>query len=696
MHTHWQSLLTRGQALLASGQHEAAQRCFAQAAQMAGENANFFHALGLIWQEAGQADAAEAAYRQALTLEPESPETLNNLAVLFKHRDPEQALAWLEQALKHSAQLPSEVRLALRLHQAQLLSQQAPATALAAWQSLLEEPAAGPEEWLLVIRNLRQLGAEAQAMALNEQALQRYPGEAQLLLELLHHCESLLQFPRMLHFGLAGLKSVPSWDRRSRADIWSSLARAWQALGEDRQAHWALAQAQAICPRDSMQLEQLLLLPAVYRSEAHAEEVWKHVESSLATLIRTGPLHIADPVAELKTAPFYLAFQAHDLRQPLEQLAQIYQGFLPASPPLLTDSPGSRIRVGFLSHFWHDHSVVHLFESLITGLDPRRFEVQLFAVCPARQDAVTKRLACQVPLVRLQGPLAQQVECLRTFAADILIYTDLGSDPFTWLLAHLRLAPTQVVLPGLMHTTGIPTVDFYLAPACMEPPGAEAHYSETLIRTPWLPVMPRQPQRQQPLLSREDLGLPAQSRLYLFPMTPFKFHPRFDTVMAGILEADPQAQLVVLMHRQDSVYAKLKQRWQNTLPDGERRLLWLPWQPQERFLHLLEQVDVVLDSWPVGGGNTVFTCLGLGIPIVSWSSPWFRGRVALGAYQQMGMAGPVANTAQECVALAVRLAQDLHWRYQLRTEILARNHCLFENPASLQGFSELLAHWAQR
>lgn len=691
----WQPLLSAGQQLLTAGQQLQARQLFAQAQQMAGPDADFFHALGLIWQQAGHAEAAETAYRQALTYQPDSPETLNNLALLLWRSHPKQALALLEQGLECPQMLP-EQRLALLLHRAQLLNQLAPSAAPTAWQTLLEEPAAGPREWLLAVRNLRELGEEAQAMACNQTGLQRYPGDAPLLQELLNHCEALLQFPRMLHFGLAGLKQLPAWERRSRSEIWLSLARAWQALGEGEQAHWAMAQAQEICPRDSMQLEQLLLLPAVYLSVEQAERVWEQTTAGLAALLQAPPLQIVDPVSELKTAPFYLAFQAHNLRPPLEQLAQIYQRFLPESPPLPQNPPKDRIRVGFLSHFWYAHSVVHLFESLVTGLDPQHFEVCLFAVCPARQDAVTERLARRVPLVRLQGPLIQQVEHLHSFAADILVYTDLGSDPFTWLLAHLRLAPTQAVLPGLMHTTGIPNLDFYLAPDSMEPPEAEAHYSETLIRTPWLPVMPRQPQRSSPLLSRSELGLPEQGHLYLFPMTPFKFHPAFDAVMAGILEADPQAHLVVLRYRQDSICQKLAQRWQHSLPGGKRRILWLPWQTQTRFLHLLEQVDVVLDSWPVGGGNTVFTCLGLGIPIVSWASPWFRGRVALGAYRQMGVAGPVAESADACVDLAVRLAQDPSWRRQLQTEILARNACLFENPHSLAGFSELLQQWAQR
>jgi predicted O-linked N-acetylglucosamine transferase (SPINDLY family) len=301
--------------------------------------------------------------------------------------------------------------------------------------------------------------------------------------------------------------------------------------------------------------------------------------------------------------------------------------------------------------------------------------------------------------VSVEGPLEVMLAHIQALAPEALVYTDLGSDPFTWMLAQYRLAPLQWVLPGIMHTTGFQSLDAYLTPDCMEPPGAENHYSEPLKRLQTLPVMPVKPQRSDPLLSRPELGLPEDRHVYLCPMTPFKFHPGFDTVLGNILAEDPLAEIWILQHRQDGICQVLHQRLQAVLAanggapiNAAERIKLAPWFSKERFLHLLEQVDVVLDSWPVGGGNTVFTCLGLGIPLVSWASPFFRGRVAQGAYQYMGIASaPVADNAQDCARLALKLAHDKSWRSELQAAILAKNAILFENPASLAEFSDLLS-----
>lgn len=130
--------------------------------------------------------------------------------------------------------------------------------------------------------------------------------------------------------------------------------------------------------------------------------------------------------------------------------------------------------------------------------------------------------------------------------------------------------------------------------------------------------------------------------------------------------------------------------WRNpsTQPSGSN---WLPGLPKN-VLHLLEQVDVVLDSWPVGGGSTVFTCLGLGIPLVSWASPFFRGRVAQGAYQYMGIAeAPVADNAKDAPVWPSNWPRTKTGVLNCKQRFWPKNAILFRNPASLAEFSNLLS-----
>ncbi|MGE3728007.1 MAG: tetratricopeptide repeat protein [Candidatus Sericytochromatia bacterium] len=658
--THFQAGLTALQAQ----DWRAAQAAFATAltgAEAPAERAEIYHEWAYAALKNGQPDQAEAAYRQALALVPEAIEDLNNLALLLQKKDPDQALALLEHALAMPQLDPaSEVQLGLNWVEIGMRSQ--PDKAF---------------DWL-------------------KSAIVRFPQEIRLKLCLAEMAENWLQYPLVIQLAFASLGQLPPWAASDRARTWRRLARAYQATGEIEQAHWALQNAQAAQPSPAYLLEKALLLPLIYRSEAEVNHWRRLTESALEDLLNVPPLAITEPVTELQIAPFYLAFQGFNDRPLLEKLAEIYRRFLPplpAQPALSARPPASGpIQIGFVSHCFFEHSVLHLFEGLIRGLDPAQFSVTLFAVAPVFSDARSRALAAAVAqFVIVEGSLAAMVAQIQAQAPEVLVYTDLGSDPFTWLLAQYRLAPLQWVLPGIMHTTGLQTLDAYLSIDCMEPPEAERHYSEKLHRLQTLPVMPVRPVRTGPLLSRAELGLPADRRVYLCPMTPFKFHPAFDAVLATILAEDPAAEIWILQHRQDGICQALHQRFSAAMPETAERIKLAPWFAQERFWHLLERVDVVLDSWPVGGGNTVLTCLGLGVPLVSWASPFFRGRVALGCYQYMGITGaPVADNAQDCARLALTLAQDKAWRADLRQQILAKNAVLFENPASLAAFSDLL------
>ena len=44
----------------------------------------------------------------------------------------------------------------------------------------------------------------------------------------------------------------------------------------------------------------------------------------------------------------------------------------------------------------------------------------------------------------------------------VLLYADIGMDPFTYFLTYARLAPVQAVTHGHPCTTGVPEIDFFV------------------------------------------------------------------------------------------------------------------------------------------------------------------------------------------------------------------------------------------
>src|SRR5207249_4355624 len=105
---------------------------------------------------------------------------------------------------------------------------------------------------------------------------------------------------------------------------------------------------------------------------------------------------------------------------------------------------------------------------------------------------------------------------------DLLFYADIGMDAISYFLAYARLAPVQCVTWGHPVTTGIPNVDAFLSADVLEPPGAEAHYSERLVRLGRLPTWYECPIVPAEPAGRAALGLPADATLYVCPQSLFK------------------------------------------------------------------------------------------------------------------------------------------------------------------------------
>jgi predicted O-linked N-acetylglucosamine transferase (SPINDLY family) len=64
----------------------------------------------------------------------------------------------------------------------------------------------------------------------------------------------------------------------------------------------------------------------------------------------------------------------------------------------------------------------------------------------------------------------------------------------------------------------------------------------------------------------------------------------------------------------------------------------------------------MLDPFPFGGGHTSYEALALGLPVVTLPGRFLRGRLTHGMYQQMGYSDLEAQSIDDYVRLALRLA----------------------------------------
>jgi predicted O-linked N-acetylglucosamine transferase (SPINDLY family) len=273
---------------------------------------------------------------------------------------------------------------------------------------------------------------------------------------------------------------------------------------------------------------------------------------------------------------------------------------------------------------------------------------------------------------------------------DVLIYADIGMDALSYCLAHSRLAPVQCATWGHPVTTGIPTVDYYLSSDVAEPPDAASHYTEQLIRLDGVQTSYRFPAVPDRVRDRAALGLPAEGTLYICPQSLFKLHPSMDEPLAAILRGDPKGRLVIFHGVDDFAVDALSARWRRAFGEAMDRVSILPRMPFEGFMEVLCSADVLLDSFPFGGGNTSFQGFAAGVPIVTLPGDYLRGRGALAHYRLMGIEGCVASSADEYAAIALHLGTDKPYRDNIAAQIRDRRGVLFDDTRVVEHLAKML------
>ena len=276
----------------------------------------------------------------------------------------------------------------------------------------------------------------------------------------------------------------------------------------------------------------------------------------------------------------------------------------------------------------------------------------------------------------VQGPMPieQWRQAILADAPHVLIYPDIGMDPAAVALAAQRLARVQCNSWGHPDTSGCPTVDYYLSSDLMEPSGADAHYTERLIRLPNLSVYYEPADAPATLPTREELGLRPDATVYWSGQSLFKYLPQHDDVFPRVAKEVPGCQFVfITYYRGDYVTGLFRQRLDRAFDAfglrADDHCVFLPRLKPAQFVAAASVADIFLDSIEWSGCNSTLECLTHDVPVVTIPGAMMRGRHGMAILKMMGITETICDTIDDYVATAVRLGRDAEWRTQLRRRI---------------------------
>jgi protein O-GlcNAc transferase len=480
-------------------------------------------------------------------------------------------------------------------------------------------------------------------------------------------------------------ESVSCYERAIRlkpdhAEAHKNLGTALYEFGKFDEAVTAYEEAFRIKPTTGLRIKLATLLPPIVDSVESIEMIRRKFSENVNELLKE-EIVVEDPVKELGNPNFfYLAYYGQNERDLMTRLAKLYR-FLPEqiNRPV-PGRPPKRKRVGFISRFFHNHSVGTFFNPMIESLSRQGdFEVTMFSIRSDTDENLLKPAAACDHHISLPVDLSKARKILSEQPQDILVYTDIGMEPLTYFLAFTRLARVQCVMIGHLMTTGIPNMDYFISSELVEPKGAQGHYSETLIQLKSMPCCMRRPSLPARPKSRRDFGLPEERILYVVPMRLQKIHPDFDPILAEILRRNPQGEVLLFKDPRNLWHEELEKRFRKTVPDGLERIRFLPWLNDDDFKSMMTAADVVLDTFPYGGGVTSYIILATGVPVVTFPGSSLRGRLTLGCYRKMELMDCVAASQNEYVNMAIRLGADEDYRESIKERILKKNAALYDD-----------------
>jgi predicted O-linked N-acetylglucosamine transferase (SPINDLY family) len=448
-------------------------------------------------------------------------------------------------------------------------------------------------------------------------------------------------------------------------------------------------------------------LPVIYENADELAERRARYRSALEALARDFEQLddarcrvAADAVGAVQ--PFYLPYQGEDDRA----LQRTYGGMVgrlmsrrypqwsvPLAMPEATAE--GRLRIGFVSGFFRNHSGWSMQQGWAEAMDRSRFELYGYHTSAAT-DAKT-------PLIRgifdrfVQGPLDLEhwAALIRRHQLHALIFPELGMDPMTARLGALRLAPIQMTSWGHPITSGLPTIDYFLSSDLMEPPEADNYYEERLVRLPNLGIYYRPPAVVPEAVDRNEFGIGRDAVVYWCCQSTYKYLPQHDDVFPRIARSVPNACFVFVVQQGGPVEQSFRRRLAAAFArrdlDADAFCRYLPSISAERFLGVTALCDAFLDSLDWSGCNTSIGAILIGKPIVTLPGRFMRGRHTAAMLWMMGQDDMIAGTVDEYVELAVKLGRDAALRAKVSVRVKAAGPRLLRDKAPVRALENFIA-----
>jgi len=582
-------------------------------------------ALALAFQrhQAGRLAEAEALYRQILAAQPRHAEALHHLGVIAnqvgRH---ELAVDLIRQAIDISP----------------------------------NNPAACSNLGIA----LRKLGRLDDAAAACRHAINLKPDYLEAHINLANVLRQEGQFDEAIGVSRRAIELKPDY-----AEAHSNLGAALALLGHLDEAIATYRYALELMPGYSQALNNL---GNALKDQGELDEALAAFRHALRTIPRDASIH-GNVIYTLHYHP------GHDGAAIAEEHRRWNRQFSdPLKPFLLPHgndrSPNRRLRVGYVSTDFRDHTVARFVLPLFERHDHERFEILCYSGV-LRPDWMTERLRALAAGWRstLGVPDSRMAEMIREDGVDILVDLAMHTADNRLQVFARQPAPVQVSWLAYAGSTGLDRMTHRLTDAQIDPPGEQpASSSEEPVRLPdcwccYSPAPDAPEVHELPALSSKWVTFGALNNFA-------KVHEGVLALWARALAAVAESRLLMFCpegRTRERVWAFFAAH-----QIGADRVELVRFLPIREHLSLYHRIDIALDTFPYNGVATTCDALWMGAPVVTLPGARAASRAGLSLLSSIGLAELAASSEDDYARIAAELAADLPRLAKMRATLRPR------------------------
>jgi protein O-GlcNAc transferase len=334
--------------------------------------------------------------------------------------------------------------------------------------------------------------------------------------------------------------------------------------------------------------------------------------------------------------------------------------------------PNKKIRIGYYSKEFYACVSSLFFETLLVTHDRNLFEIYCYSDC-TKTDEVTKHLKKQSDVWRdvSQIDLQETADQIRLDQINIFVGTSNYLSSARMISAY-QPAPIIVSYMNQVSTTGLSDVGYLIVDEHISPvDSADDFFTEKLIRLT-NSICYRAPQteieiKQPPVIKNGYITFGCFNN-------SAKINQTVVLTWSKILHQVQNSRLLLICHRyhDKTMQAYFRNLFAKNGISNDRVTFRSTVLEREAYLNQYNLIDIALDPFPFAGGTVSDETLYMGTPLITLIGNREMSCIGRSKLSGLNLSDLVANTVNEYIGIANKLAADVDQIINLKSNIRER------------------------